>query len=262
MKQHILFFDIDGTIVDEATGVVPESTKKAILQARENGHILMLNTGRCRVIWPQEILDLGFHGAIGGCGTYIEYQGEEIFHTVLSVNLCLEIVKDLKKWHIDGVLEAKEKSYFRKDIFFPTVKRIFEDADMYGGHSLADWEEPGMQFDKMALWYDAESDMQAFKRKYEKQFDFIKRDETFYEVVPRGYSKASGMKYMIEKLNIPWENTIAVGDSANDIPMFEYAALSIGMKSERHGVLEYTDYITDSVMNDGIYKAFCHYRLI
>ena len=37
MKQKILFFDIDGTLIDEETDVVPESAKKALAAAKEKG---------------------------------------------------------------------------------------------------------------------------------------------------------------------------------------------------------------------------------
>ncbi len=37
MKKAALFFDVDGTLIDEQTKIVPESTLRALKQARENG---------------------------------------------------------------------------------------------------------------------------------------------------------------------------------------------------------------------------------
>lgn len=45
MKQKILFFDIDGTLIDEETDVVPESAKKALAAAKEKGHLLFICSG-------------------------------------------------------------------------------------------------------------------------------------------------------------------------------------------------------------------------
>ena len=36
MNRKLIFFDIDGTIIPEDTGVIPESTKEAIKKAKEN----------------------------------------------------------------------------------------------------------------------------------------------------------------------------------------------------------------------------------
>ena len=46
MNRKLIFFDIDGTIIPEDTGVIPESTKEAIKKAKENGHLVFINTGR------------------------------------------------------------------------------------------------------------------------------------------------------------------------------------------------------------------------
>ena len=44
--------------------------------------------------------------------------------------------------------------------------------------------------------------------------------------------------------------------------MLEYAGLSIGMKKSDAPVLNTVDYVTDTVENDGIYKAMKHFELI
>ena len=46
MNKAALFFDVDGTLIDEQTKIVPESTLRALKQARENGHLVFINTGR------------------------------------------------------------------------------------------------------------------------------------------------------------------------------------------------------------------------
>ena len=104
MKQKILFFDIDGTLIDEETDQVPESAKVALAKAKEKGHLLFLCSGRCLAIIPKDVMDLGFDGLIGGCGTYIEMNGKEWYHHVLPEKLQKEIIRDLQKYHIDGVL--------------------------------------------------------------------------------------------------------------------------------------------------------------
>ena len=52
------------------------------------------------------------------------------------------------------------------------------------------------------------------------------------------------------------------GDSSNDLAMFEYAAHTVAMKNHDSVLEPYTEYVTDSVMNDGIEKAMKHYQLI
>lgn len=263
MEQYMLFFDIDGTLLDEREEIVPESTVKALHKARDNGHLLFLCTGRCQAIWPKEILDIGFDGVVGGCGTQILYHGRELLHARLEPELMSELAEDLTLCHVDGVLEGATASYFRRDYWMPVVKKIFEENGTFAQECQLFWEEAGeLDFDKMALWFDESSDMAGFKAKYEDRFDFILRDPTFYEVVPKGYSKATGIAFLCRELGIDRKHTIGVGDSTNDLPMLRYVGISIAMGNGNPDIFPEVDYVTAPVMEDGIEKALIKYRLI
>lgn len=46
MEKQIFFFDIDGTLVDSTTHIVPKSTKLALKALKQQGHIICISTGR------------------------------------------------------------------------------------------------------------------------------------------------------------------------------------------------------------------------
>lgn len=261
MKQYMIFFDIDGTLLDEKTGVIPESAINAIRQAEKKGHLTFLCTGRCQIIIPEEIQAIGFDGMVAGCGTQIVYRGKELLHAQIEPSLQKEIAGDLIKYHIDGVLEGKEASYFRRDYWMPAVKSIFEENGTFSTICQSFWDEDPA-FDKMALWFDSSSDMENFKKKYEDRFEFILRDPTFYEVVPRGYSKATGIHFLCDRLGIPQSDTIGIGDSTNDLPMLGYTGISIAMGSGNPAIFSEVDYVTSAVREDGIEKALKQYNII
>ena len=50
--------------------------------------------------------------------------------------------------------------------------------------------------------------MEMFRREIGKNYSIIDRGGGFYENVPLGYSKATGIKMILEKLNIP-ESTLS-----------------------------------------------------
>lgn len=263
MKQHMLFFDIDGTLLDDREGVVPKSTIRSLHQLRENGHLIFICTGRCKNIWPQDVLDIGFDGIVGGCGTNIFYHGEELLHAVLPQKLQRQVADDLTRYHIDGVLEGRDKTYFPKKSWMPQVIRIFSENGLFSPECQCCWEEEEvLAFDKMALWFDADSDMAAFKAKYEKEFTFILRDPSFYEVVPKGYSKATGIEFLCRKFGIDPRETVGFGDSTNDLPMLSYTGISVAMGSGNPDIFPSVDHVTEGVMEDGIEKALKKYGFI
>ena len=49
----------------------------------------------------------------------------------------------------------------------------------------------------------------------------------------------------------PIENTIAVGDAENDIPMLEAAGLGVAMKNASEEIKKHADYITELDNNQG-----------
>lgn len=118
MNTKLIFFDIDGTILDEHTHTVPLSAINAIKKAQQNGHQCFINTGRPRSTIDKIITDLPFDGFICGCGTYIEHHHQELFHTELS--------EEQRRLVIQSSLNVKLKQFLkaRKVFTFPKTVNI------------------------------------------------------------------------------------------------------------------------------------------
>ena len=94
------------------------------------------------------------------------------------------------------------------------------------------------------------------------EFDYFIHEGTMIEYTKKGNTKAKGMERLLQALNVPKEETFAIGDSGNDIPMFEMAGTTICMGNGMDILKERASYVTDSVVDDGIYNALKHYGLI
>ena len=103
--RKIVFFDIDGTLVDGPTHQVPQSAVEAIRKLRENGHLAFINTGRTLVSIEPRIREIGFDGLVCGCGTHIYYEGETLFSHSILHEKCTEIVYELRRL---GILSDKD----------------------------------------------------------------------------------------------------------------------------------------------------------
>ena len=58
------------------------------------------------------------------------------------------------------------------------------------------------------------------------------------------------------------EDTIALGDSTNDLAMIEHAQIGVAMGNASEELKEKADYITKDVDDDGLYHAFQMLHLI
>ena len=76
-----------------------------------------------------------------------------------------------------------------------------------------------------------------------------------YANAPGNYDKLYAYAETPAGMKIPMEDTVAIGDSNNDLPMLKYAHTSIAMGNSSKQVLETADYITTDVDKDGIWNA-------
>ena len=113
-NRKILFFDIDGTLLSHRTLTIPESAKRAVRKAKENGHLIFINTGRTISVINKEIKDLGFDGYICGCGSYIEVDGEVIYSNDIDKSKYAEIINKIEEYDLDVVLEGREAVYYNR----------------------------------------------------------------------------------------------------------------------------------------------------
>lgn len=255
-KKKALFFDIDGTILSEITHEIPESTVRAIRAAREAGHLTFINTGRTRACVSSKVRNVGFDGILCGCGTEIVFHGESKMHKGLSREFCIKLARTIQKADVGAILEG-EKFYF-------AVPDRPAFAHLKGGGSLNesgelsiifDWKPEETFYDKLVFWSDEESREELVFDLVKDTMDVIVRAPGFYELVPRGYTKAKAIRIVQEMFDIDLEDTFVFGDSSNDLPMFEYCPNAIAMKVHDPILDPYTSYVTDAVEEDGIEKA-------
>ncbi len=232
-----------------------KSTIDAIRTARENGHICMINTGRTKRLVGKEISEqVEFDGYLLGCGTMIVYRNEIILHKTLTMDQSERILKALKKYRIDALLEGAEENFsVAPEQMYTEYFKEF--AQNFINKNYDTFENALGRYDKLFAYVDNVERMEAFQKEFSKELDFIERENDCVEIVPKGYSKATAIQYMAKKLGISMEDTVAIGDSNNDLPMLQCAKISIAMGNSMQKVLDVADYITTDVGKDGIWNA-------
>ncbi|MBR1931676.1 MAG: HAD family hydrolase [Lachnospiraceae bacterium] len=256
MNRKLIFFDIDGTLIGGGSQKMSDSTIRAIKRARQNGHVCVINTGRTQPIVGEEITgQVEFDGILMGCGTQIYYHGEELLHHTFSVEMAKRIIEGLKRHRIDALLEGADDIFCQaeEDLYtngFRKYMKFLRTIYQFGTQA----EAPG-NFDKFYAYVDKRETMEAFAEEFQEELTFIDREKGFYEIVPKECSKASAMRFLSDRLQIPMEDTVAIGDSNNDIPMLDCAGVGIAMGNSSGELIAMADYVTTDVGQDGIWNA-------
>ena len=102
----VVFFDIDGTIVDDATQVIPASTIRAVERLRENGHIPVVNTGRPFSHIDPRVRAMAFQGWVCGCGMEIRLGDEWLIRTRPAKDVCRKTAEAAHRCRMAALYEA------------------------------------------------------------------------------------------------------------------------------------------------------------
>ena len=260
----VVFFDIDGTLVDDRTQIIPESVGRCLKALRSNGHLPVINTGRPFSHIDPRIRAMDFGAWVCGCGMQVILNGNSIYENLPEPEICSYAVDAVRNCRMQAVFEARNSTLLTdgdrssNPVLQREIRR-FEDRG-FPVKDLSQLERP--EFIKMATFDEADSQHERFKTLMAPWFTCIEREHTMLELVKRGCSKARGMEILLEHLGVTRKDTLAIGDSTNDLPMFEAAEHTVCMGNGTESVKVLAEYVTGAVLEDGIENALKHYGLI
>ncbi len=259
--QKIIFLDIDGTLMDDQKRVPPYNMS-AIKEALEQGHKVVICTGRPLCSAKKLFPVLGLEGdgcyaiTYNGALIYDIYNQKTLFKQTLPIEYVKYIFQKAKEHKVymqtysdDEVLchkDTKEGQDYSTRLkieraIVPDVFEAMKNEEPCKTLAIADGYNHKLLEDFREVFQDwAPGKVDIFFSCYE-----------YLEFVPVGISKGAAIRFLAEYLKIPMENTIAVGDAENDIPMIEAAGLGVAMKNASDEIKKYADYITELDNNQG-----------
>ncbi len=275
MKTKYVFLDIDGTLVD-FKAEIPPSALKALKSAQANGHKMIIASGRpLFIIYPKLLEAVKFDGIIASGGSCVLSDGEVIFQSLIEGESLSNIVDYFKKESIHYILQAKDATYVEQDfidIVLPGMRKAGYSEDLiesaYSNYTLVDDITKIRGAEKMSFFGSPNSPEKISQDLGEKYYvvDYsvgkIKSPTYFGELNNAGVNKATAIEQYIKHIGGSIEDTIAIGDSGNDIEMINFAHTGVAMGNATDPIKAAADFTTTAVDEDGIYNAFVKLGLI
>ncbi len=280
LMNKIIFIDIDGTLVINDTQTIPSSAIKAIRLAREKGHQVYLCTGRSKPEIYESILDIGIDGIIGAAGGFCEVKNDVLFENHFSSEVLKIIIDFLQMNQIPYYLETNDGIFDGGNCYKELQKIIYKEDDTLLLEKLTnDSPHPFLSVMKKSKnKYPENVNKICFLDNKKTTFDHIYNilssisnvipctvpsfGKNSGEILIKNTNKAIAIEKLLKHINIEKYNTVAFGDSYNDIEMFEYCNLSIAMGNACEKLKNIADDVTDDNDKDGIYKSFIKYGFI
>lgn len=257
----IVFFDVDGTIVDDDTQVIPESAIRAVEKLRENGHLAVVNTGRPYGHIDPRVKNMAFAGWIAACGMQICMDGKWLRQDLPSSELCAAVRQNIRECGMQVLYEANDALV--RDGESSVHPRVMPEVNRLTARNLPVVQMgDGYDFVKFCTYDAPGCRREEFVERMKPWFTGTFRAHTMIEFVLNGNSKAKGMELMLSALGYDRSQVYAIGDTTNDLPMFRMAAHAACMGNGMAEAKAQAEFVTTSVLEDGIEKALQHFGLI
>lgn len=277
MNPKLLFIDIDGTLFDHEKDAIPESAKEAILSAKSKGHKIFLSTGRPYADIDKEILDFPLDGMIVSCGAVVYVENEPIYCKTYPQKELINLIQFMLNHDIGFSLDGIHKNYLSEEAFNCLSGLMFknnEDSElsraMMAKNNCFSFEEMKdedlKEVVKISIFTkNKESCEKLFQKIPDSLTGFMYKNNhlDLYngEISIKGITKATGLKQITSYLNIPIEDTIAIGDSLNDLDILQAVGLSICMGNGADECKKVADFTTKDISDDGLAYALQHFNL-
>ena len=254
----IIFFDLDGTLIDHKENEIPSSTIFTLQELKKRGHILVIATGRppCLFYNIEKMLNIDTY--IASNGRYVRHKDQILLNDFISNEVVTRFVDDMTRKGIDVAFESEDDFVINRKsnplasqfLNYFNLKEPKIEEDYHKKHDIL----------QMVMFHDSK-DFQRIAKKY-PELDFNISCPYGIDINTKGGMKEIGVKIVTEHFGYDIKDTIAVGDGYNDISMIKMAGLGIAMGNACEPLKEVADFVTAACHDQGVYKAFKDLKMI
>lgn len=244
--MNYIFSDLDNTLLFQ--GKISDKNLEAIKKWKEAGNKFVIATGRGLMM-----MDIIFNNYPGLADYYILNNGALITdkdRNILNINtmsngIAKSIIRELDKNSFIMAVETTDKLYsigeFHDDIC-PEVGELTTSID----------EDTLLSMDLNAIFLNcaprdtsldkAIQNYDFLNEKYGKEVSIF-RNQHWVDIIPKNLSKGLSIKKLLEMENINADNIYVIGDSLNDLSMFESYEESYTFDSSEESVKNKSKYV-------------------
>lgn len=276
MSIRCLAFDLDGTLLTSEKKIDPR-TFDSIQKAMKAGMHIIIASGRdkngTKFVYEPLGLEDGRHflALVNGQIIYDFEKKEYDLDDVLLPEDGIKIQRICKQFNVEGIFCCGYDFYSyvsRINRLKKKMASIFGNKPMDYGLKSAQKQRNfiDLPYEEVLLTQDINKVIMVHsKHFFEKNLDDLRMALADYdvlmvgpdwmEIMPKGVSKASAIKRIVERLGLTMDDVMAFGDAQNDIQMIKEVGIGVAMGNAMDEVKAVADYVCDTNENNGIGKT-------
>ncbi len=264
-RIRLVALDLDGTLVGEDLVLRPR-VREAVAAAQAQGVAVTIVTGRMFAATRS------FARALSVDGPIVCYQGAAIFDAASGAELREtpvhpDVTRDTLEWayghgvhaqcYADDTLYVDQINRFSRR--YTTLARV--EPVVVPSLRTAFAERPSI---KVVLVDDpdrAEQHLVALQGLLGPRAYITRSHVDFVEILDPAVNKGEALAFVAAGHGVTLDQTLAIGDAWNDVPLLEAAAVGVAMGSGPPELLERADHVVGDVAHDGVAEAIERYVL-
>ncbi len=260
----LVALDLDGTTLDSRLAISRENIW-AVRDARERGVAVAIATGRMHSAAVTVAASLGSDlpiASYNGALVMMSATGPEVLRVPVPAGERGRIVRLLCEWgltfhaYVDDQLYAPRRSTPTSDYEakYGVAARILADMDEFASmeslkYLVLDTPERAIAIEPMIRQIAGPS------------LTVMRSQPGLLEIVSAQASKSAALRHLAGLLGISMSETMAIGDSDNDIDILKSAGIGVAMANASDAVKAAAQYVTGSNDESGVAAAFRQFGL-
>jgi Cof subfamily protein (haloacid dehalogenase superfamily) len=261
MPFSLVAIDLDGTLLN-SRHELSEANRAAVRACLERGVRVVVATGRLFASAQYYCRQLGLEGpqiTLNGAVLADAASGELRPTHTLPEPIMVRVCEELQRRHVAFMVFGPNTLYTLPGMPHQDVLVGYGEPPptLVPSIALAHIPDPAK-----VLAFLEEGPLDAeLRAQFEDVAEVVRTGTLFYEFMVPGTSKGSALEELMRRYAVPREQVLAIGDSYNDLSMFDVAGLSVAMGGSVPAVRERAQASTTDCEHDGVAAALERYVL-
>jgi Cof subfamily protein (haloacid dehalogenase superfamily) len=259
-NRHLIALDLDGTLLTD-NKVISSQTKQTVLTAMDEGHIVVIATGRPHRSSINYYHELGlktpmvnFNGALLHHPTNKNW---DALHNPMPIRTAHAIIDACFDLNVNNILaEVIDDVYLAQ--YDEKLIEIYQESPDDPPFKIGNIKQTLQEDPTSILVLPKEEQIEMLRNHLDDYHaEFIEHRNwgapwNIIEIIKKGMNKAVGLQKIAHYYDIPKDRIIAFGDEDNDLEMIDYAGVGVAMGNAIPNLKKLAKHITKTNEQNGI----------
>lgn len=261
--MNLLFFDVDGTLLDYAQGIrdISPDLRAALATIHQNGDKYFICTGRSHGGLPSTILEMGADGYSLCAGAFVTVGGTVIRNVSFPQETLDFILHRLDQYETLQYLECGLRLYTNH--YGTPASRRFNEQFGISEANLEPLVDPqGLPVNKISVTFKNLADIHAMEDFADHGITvLVQPSPDSFDITLTGSTKRDGVRAVRDYYG-GTATVYAFGDNYNDLEMIDYADVGVAMGNGPADLKAIANFVTRPVEDDGVLHALKELGLV